>query len=115
MMLFWTDSGNMLGLLPPKHPKGHGQYRLLTFIKDDYPNLWSKARQIEDDVWHHIRADFFPASRAVHIFLNNVKLDEGTIPVNMLSATNGPQIGIYSFDYGHQPWPKDGFTLKLNN
>ena len=26
--------------------------------------------------------------------------------VNMLSATNGPQIGIYSFDYGTS-WPTD--------
>merc|ERR1712187_666328 len=91
-LLFWTDSGNILGLLPPTHPDGNGQLRLLTFPEDDYPNKWSKAVQIQDKAWTHIAVDFFPASRAVHIFLNGDKLDEGAVPTNMLAATNGPQI-----------------------
>ena len=30
-----------------------------------------------------------------------------TCEVNMLAATNGPQIGVYSFDYATQSWPAE--------
>ena len=56
-LLFWTDSGNILGLLPPGAPgaaKGNGThaYRLLAFPADDYPNKWGGEVEIEDGVWY---------------------------------------------------------------
>ena len=47
-LLFWTDGGNILGLLPPTHPNGQGQLRLVAFPTNDYPNAWANAVQIQD-------------------------------------------------------------------
>uniref|UniRef100_A0A7S0FTC9 CBM1 domain-containing protein n=1 Tax=Pyrodinium bahamense TaxID=73915 RepID=A0A7S0FTC9_9DINO len=114
-LLFWTDAGNILGLLPPKHPKGNGQLRLLAFMTDDYPNAWSAEVPIQAGSWHHAEIDFAPASQAVSISLDGAKMADGTIPVNMLAASNGPQIGVYSFDFGGQPWPQEAVKLWLSD
>jgi len=39
-LLFWTDSGNILGLLPSGAPgaQGNESYRLVVFPSTDYPN-----------------------------------------------------------------------------
>lgn len=29
------------------------------------------------------------------------------VEVNMLAATNGPQLGVYTFDYATQSWPTE--------
>merc|ERR1719414_741832 len=114
-LLFWTDAGNIVGLLPPSHPKGAGSYKLITFPTDDYPNKWSDERQIADGTWYHLRVDFTPSTKAVALFLDGDKIGEGSIPVNMLAASTGPQIGAYMFDFGGGSWPQDGFSLSLGD
>lgn len=114
-LLFWTDSGNILGLLPPQHPNGEGHFRLIAFMTTDYPNSWSQELQIQDQSWYHVQVDFTPASQGVAIRVNGAGFAHGTIPVDMLEATNGPQIGVYSFDFGGGQWPEEGFKLWLDD
>eukprot|EP00931_Biecheleriopsis_adriatica_P077833 TRINITY_DN5131_c0_g1_i3.p1 TRINITY_DN5131_c0_g1~~TRINITY_DN5131_c0_g1_i3.p1 ORF type:complete len:936 (-),score=138.69 TRINITY_DN5131_c0_g1_i3:208-3015(-) len=114
-LLFWTDSGNILGLLPPQHPKGNGQLRLIAFMNDDYPNSWSHELAIQVDTWYHLQINFAPATRGVDIKIDGTDLGTGNIPVNMLGATNGPQIGIYSFDFGGGAWPQEPVKLSLGD
>jgi len=112
-LLFWTDAGNILGLLPPKHPNGENQFRLLAFMQDDYPNSWQEDMVLQDGTWYHVQVDFFPATNNVGIKVNGERFADGSIPVSMLSVSTGPQIGVYSFDYGSS-WP-DFFTLWLDD
>lgn len=114
-VLFWTDAGNILGLLPPSHPKGDGKLRLITFMTDDYPNSWNGEKEIQESVWYHIQVVFTPATGAVELQLDSQPFDDGSVPVNMLAATNGPQLGVYSFDYATQSWPTDGMKLYLGD
>eukprot|EP00439_Symbiodinium_sp_Y106_P025125 s5851_g3.t1 len=111
-VLFWTDSGNILGLVPASHPKGEGKLRLVAFMTDDYPNSWDFELEISESTWYHIQVAFQASTGAAEVSVNGVVLGSGTLPVNMLAATTGPQIGIYSFDYGTS-WPADGVVLSL--
>jgi len=113
-LLFWTDAGNIVGLLPPNHPKGDSSFRLIAFPHDDYPNNWATEVIIADNTWYHLAVEFEPATQGVKIFLDGTEVGSGSIPVQMLEATNGPQIGIYSFDFGAS-WPVNGFKLWLDD
>merc|ERR1719291_962015 len=98
-LLFWSDSGNILGLIPPKHPNGQGKLRLVTFIEDDYPNTWAKEVEVQDGRWYHVEVEFLPSSNEARVSLDGNQLDRSKLPVTMLSESSGPQIGVYSFDY----------------
>jgi len=119
-MLFWTDAGNIIGLVPVNHPKGDGKYRFVTFIQDDYPNQWADEIEIMDNVWYRVQVTFKPQSNnGVVISLTEVggaeKLQSvGSVPVNMLDAGNGAQIGAYSFDYGNL-WPGDEVKMSIKD
>ncbi|CAK9090380.1 unnamed protein product [Durusdinium trenchii] len=89
------------------HPKGDGKLRLITFMTDDYPNSWTGEKEIQESVWYHIQVVFTPATGGVALQVDSQALDTGNVPVNMLAATNGPQIGVYSFDYATQSWPAE--------
>jgi len=114
-MLFWTDGGNLLGLLPPAHAKAGGLYQLISFMQDDYPNNWNNSLVIQDGRWYHVEVVLSPSVSMASIFVDGTSLGSGTLPVNMLAATNGPQVGVYSFDYGAASWPEDGVTLWLDD
>jgi hypothetical protein len=97
-LFFWTDNGNMLGLLPPSHSKAGGQYKLITFPQDDFPNYWKSEMVIQDNSWYHMEVTFHPETKGVTLMLNGAMLDESTIPAaNMLTDSNGPQLGAYVF------------------
>jgi len=116
-ILFWTDSGSLIGILPPWHANGDGKLRLITFPTTDYPNDWGQEAQIEDGKWYHLRVDFSPGigSTAVSIFLDENSLGSGVLPFEVLGSDSDPQIGVYSFDYGHHDWPTEGVKLWLND
>jgi hypothetical protein len=118
-ILFWTDSGNILGLVPLNHPKGDGKYRLVTFIQDDYPNHWSDEVEIRDREWYRIQLKFKLQTNGIVVSLSEVGgseilRSEGVIPVNMLAASTGPQLGIYSFDFG-KVWPSAEVALSFRD
>jgi hypothetical protein len=118
-LLFWTDSGNILGLIPAQHPRGEGKFRLVTFPRDDYPNQWGDEAEVQDNVWYRIAIKFKPDGNGVTVVLSDAQgaqllASSGTIPVNMLGANNGPQLGIYSFDFGKK-WPVDSVKLSLRD
>jgi hypothetical protein len=97
-LLFWTDSGNILGFVPPNHPRAGGQYKLITFPQDDYPNTWKSDIAVQDDRWYHMEVIFTPSTKGVKLRLDGADLDESTIPAaNMETDTNGPQLGAYVF------------------
>jgi len=73
------------------------------------------ARLLSKNHWYHVQVKFSPLSRAVRVSLNGMYLGERTIPVNMLGASDGPQIGMYSFDYHGQMWPDSDLKLWINN
>eukprot|EP00913_Durusdinium_trenchii_P003055 g2824.t1 len=76
-------------------------------MTDDYPNSWTGEKEIQESVWYHIQVVFTPATGGVALQVDSQALDTGNVPVNMLAATNGPQIGVYSFDYATQSWPAE--------
>ncbi|KAL9139754.1 putative conserved tandem cellulose binding domain [Amphidinium carterae] len=114
-LLFWTDGGNLLGLLPPSHPNAGGIYQLVTFMQDDYPNSWQGSLVVQDGRWYHVEVVFTPSTSSAAISIDGTSLGSGTLPVSMLTASNGPQIGVYSFDYSGIAWPQDGVTLWLDD
>eukprot|EP00971_Amphidinium_carterae_P111258 2203738-Amphidinium_carterae.1 len=114
-LLFWTDGGNMLGLLPPSHPKAGGIYQLVTFMQDDYPNSWQGSLVVQDGRWYQVQVVFTPSTSSAAISIDGTMLGSGALPVDMLTATSGPQIGVYSFDYSSTAWPQDGVTLWLDD
>jgi len=113
-LLFWTDAGNIFGLLPPAHPKSGGKFRLIVFPSDNYPTLWKHEAEIEDHKWFHLQIDFSPSTQAVAAYLDGAKLGNASIPVNMLEANHGPQIGVYSYDSSNNFWP-NSFALLLHD
>lgn len=114
-LLFWTDSGNILGIVPPFHPNSEGKLRLVVFPGNDYPNSWAYAMEIQDETSYHVTIVFTPSSGAVAVGIGGIQVAQGTLSVDMLAATNGPQFGVYSFDYGSQSWADSGFQLWLND
>jgi len=116
-LLFWTDSGSLVGLLPPWHANGGGKLRLITFPTTDYPNAWSQEAQIEDGKWYHLRIDFTPGAENTEasIFLDGASLGVGALPFDVLGSSSDPQLGVYSFDYGHHDWPVEGLKLWIDD
>lgn len=119
-MLFWTDAGALVGLLPPRHPKGDGVLRLVAFMTSDYPNDWRAESRVEDGRWYHLQFDFAPASNGLHQTAVSIRLDgallgEGALPFDVLESAIGPQLGVYSFDFSSQPWPVDGLKLWIDD
>lgn len=112
-LLFWTDI-SIAGLLPPGHPKSGGKFRLVAFPNDDYPESWTHEAEVEDDRWYQLQIDYSPATWAVALSLDGMKLGDGSLSINVLDASIGPQMGVYSFDRSNQSWP-DGFALWLDN
>jgi len=116
-LLFWTDSGNILGLLPPGAPgaKQHQppvtSYSLIGFPDSDYPNNFKGQMAIKDDTLYHIDLQF--AGTSVTINVNGTKLATGTISA-VGTTDNGPQIGMYGFDYGGTS-TSDVSSIFLNN
>lgn len=98
-LLFWTDSGNILGLLPPGAPgaKGNLSYRLLIFPGDDYPNKWQNDIVIQDDEWYDVKVSIQGTVFTVSVGDGKWSADLG---VDASGDSNGPQLGAYSFDYG---------------
>ncbi|CAK0875202.1 unnamed protein product [Prorocentrum cordatum] len=117
-LLFWSDSGNILGLLPPRHPNGQGALRLVAFVEDDFPNRWAHEAEIQDGRWYDVEVDFLPATGEARVSLDGSPLGSARLPVAMLSESTGPQVGVYSFDLpggGAEPWPREGFRLWLRD
>lgn len=98
-LLFWTDSGNILGLLPSGAPgaKGSTSYRLLIFPKDDYPNNWQAEVVITDGQWYDANIHIQGTTATVSVAGGQWTADLG---VDFSGDSNGPQVGAYSFDFG---------------
>lgn len=102
-LLFWSDSGNIIGLLPPGAPgaKQHNPpvttLSLIGFPSTDYPNEFQGQVAIEDGAWYHIECLF--SGKSVTVSVNGTALATATVGA-VGSTSNGPQIGMYGFDYG---------------
>lgn len=107
-LLFWTDGGNLIGLIPPKSAagkqKGFKKLTLVTFMQDDYPNNWADQVEIEDNTWYSVQVRFQNKGGATKttidispVGLTSIKADLG---VNVFQEANGPQLGYYNFGFG---------------
>merc|ERR1711907_154041 len=82
-LLFWTDSGNILGLLPGGAPgaKGNTSYRLVIFPGDDYPNKWQGDITIQDGQWYdasvHVHSTSVTVTVAHHSWTKDLGIDFG--------------------------------------
>jgi len=102
-LFFWTDSGNIIGLLPPGAPgaKQHKPpvttYSLIAFPDSDYPNNFKGQLAIKDKTWYRIECIFSGSSVTLNVNGQTI----GTSDVSGVGTTeNGPQFGMYGFDYG---------------
>merc|ERR1712137_898064 len=113
--LFWTDSGNIIGLLPPgaSAAKGNSSFRLLAFPQDDLPNTWLGEMVIEDGQWYDARITF-NGGGSVTLVVGNFSVTNPNFGVNIGGDGNGPQLGVYSFDYGGER-TSDQFKLTIGS
>jgi len=104
-ILFWTDGHNILGLLPKGTPsakqKSHSDMKMLIQPQDDYPNKWKTMVSVSDDVWYHIEVLFDNTAAAITIKLDGTAIVvDSPYGLSWPGNGNGPQMGLYSFDYG---------------
>jgi hypothetical protein len=79
------------------------------------PTLGKKSMEIEDERWYRIEVDFTPGPNSVEVAVDGVPMGSGTVPKNMLEEKeNGPQLGVYSFDYGEH-WSADNIKFHLKD
>jgi len=120
-LFFWTDGGNILGLLPPGAAAVAGQAetrsQLIFFPGGDYPNTWDSSIYIDDNEWYNIAVEITPVGGTSNysISVNNQLISSKVLPVNVLGSTNGPQIGQYSFDYAGGSGSSNQLNLSLKN
>lgn len=112
----------MVGLLPPGSVKGkQGSFtktKLITFMQDDYPNNWQDEVDIEDNTWYSVKVRFQKTGSAVaqttvtvaNTGLVSTKTDLG---VDVWKESNGPQLGVYNFDFGGGDYSTDRIVLDL--
>lgn len=102
-LLFWTDSGNILGLLPPGAPaaQGNGSYRLLIFPRDDYPNEWAGEVEVQDGRWYSAVVTVEGSTTSVSVAGQTWSTDLG---VDFAADLNGPQLGLYTCTQLHDTY-----------
>lgn len=101
-LFFWTDSGNIIGLLPPgaigakQHNPPVTTYSIIAFPDSDYPNNFKGQIAIVDETWYHIECKFSGTSVTLNV-------NQTTVATSTISAVgttdNGPQLGMYGFDF----------------
>lgn len=121
-LLFWTDSGNILGMLGPKAAgstaEGSGSVWLVAFPNGDYPNGWAASMPIVDGRNYAVQVTFKPlggSNMLVSIHIDGVPLHTASIPTNALVDSNGPQLGVYSFDHGVPIGQQNQLTVTLGH
>ncbi|CAM9851780.1 unnamed protein product, partial [Phaeothamnion confervicola] len=111
-LLFWTDSLNILGILPRGAPgaTGHslpGNVNLVVMPTTDYPNDWAKVIPLTDGTWYNV---VITVTRNSGMLFNEITVNGVTMVTNYQSTTNldgdanGAQLGMYTFDFGQNTW-----------
>jgi len=111
-LLFWTDAGNILGLLPAGAPgaQGNESYRLVVFPTTDYPNKWQGDVVIQDGQWYDAKIHVSGTSVTVSVAGGKWTKDLG---IDFSKDSNGPQLGAYSFDYQGAKRASDSFSISI--
>ena len=119
-LLFWTDNGSILGLLPPgavgaKTKPTVPHVRLIAFPTSDYPNDWVNETQILPDTWHAVAVRVDRASSTFAVSVDGTAMGSKSLGVDVAADSNGPQLGQYSFDYPGGSGSSNGFGLSLKD
>jgi len=121
-LLFWTDAGDILGLLPPGAAgavqAGNPYYSLIFFPSTDYPNSWQSAITIQDGVWYNVAVTFNSGGGSttnVQVNVTGYPGVSGSINVDILTDSNGPQLGFYNFHFGDNAQTSATAGLYLRN
>jgi len=89
---------------------------MVVFPGDDWPNSWMTDMPIEDSKWYSVSVAFTPGSQTTtRVSVDGKSLGQKALPVNILSDSNGPQIGVYQFDFQNIPPSVDHFNVYLKN
>jgi len=115
--LFWTDSSNILGFIPPQAPSAKNKTLTLVFFpQDDWPNNWMTDMPLEDNRLYSASVTFTPGSGTMtKVSIDGKMIAQKALPVNILSDSNGPQIGAYQFDFQSINPTVDYFNIYLQN
>lgn len=101
-LIFWTDGGNLVGLIPPsihKEESKKNKIALVTFPQDDYPNAWTDKVYIEDNTWYSVKIKFEESGKTtIKVAGTGLVSKNENYGVNVMSENNGPQLGFYHFD-----------------
>ena len=103
-LFFWGDGVNFLGLLPPGAPgaksSDQNALRLVVFPEDDFPNQWEGEVVVEDEgKWINVELKITTGDE-VKITVLGKSWTKTFKDARFLESSNGPQLGVYSFDYG---------------
>lgn len=110
-VLFWTDGGPIFSILAPGAPGDRtGSCRLLAFA-DTYPNNWLGEMEFADETWYDVKISVSDGAVTVSVNGNSWT---NTAFAGDLSSGNGPQLGVYSFDFGGT-WTTDSFHLTIGS
>jgi len=116
--LFWTDGGGILGIVPPKAPSAKDKVdtSLVLFPTDGWPNNWLTNMTIVDNKWYTVSIDFTTGGGTMtKVSVDGQMLGEKSLGVNVLGDSNGPQIGVYQFDYQNVNPSVSYFNVYLRN
>lgn len=112
---FWTDNGNILGLLPPGHSRNTGTKTLLIAgAQDDFPNQWGNEMTIDDDTWYRVQLNFDATGSNLEIIINGITFVPSGPWGSKPQATLGMQLGFYTYNYGGKPTVEKG-TIRIRN
>jgi len=115
-LLFWTDGGNLVGLIPTGSAagknKGFSKLTLVTFMQDDYPNNWQDQVEVQDGKWYSVQVRFHGDKVTVEVPGTGLSSTNENFGVNVWTEQNGPQLGVYHFDIGGD-YTSDQLVLDL--
>jgi len=113
--LFWTDGYSILGFIPGKAPPSKNKNFTLAFFPDDgWPHNWASDMPLEDNRWYSVSIAFTPGTMA-RVTVDGKMVGQKNLNVNIRGDSNGPQIGVYQFDYQSITPTVDYFNVFLRN
>jgi len=115
--LFWTDGGSILGLIPGAAPSSKNKnYTLAVFPTDGWPNNWAAEMPLEDARSYSVSIAFTAGGGTMtKVSVDGKMIGQKSLGVNILGDSNGPQLGVYQFDYQSITPTVDYFNIYLQN
>ena len=110
-VLFWGDGAHIFSILPPGAPGDKtGTCRFLAFA-DAYPKHWLGEMPLSDEQWYDVKMSV--KGSAFTIAVGGHSWTQTKFPGD-ISRKNGPQLGVYAFDFGGV-WTTNSFKVHIGS